>query len=150
MAYNNYYQNPYYSPYQQSQPSFQQQLGFQQSQPNIQQPQIQNGGLVSVRSAQEAFYYPVALGNSVTFKDETAPYIYVKTRGFSQLEEPIFEQFKKVGSTENQTNNEKSDITNNAEYVSKSEFEALKNELDFLKKKVFGIKLEENESEGNT
>ena len=151
MAYNNYYQNPYYNPYQQSQPSFQQQLGFQQSQPNIQQPQIQNGGFVSVRSAQEAFNYPVALGNSVTFKDETAPYIYVKTRGFSQLEEPVFEQFKlvKVGSTESQPNNEKTDITE-SDYVSKSEFEALKNELDFLKKKVFGIKIEENESERNT
>lgn len=152
MAYNNYYQNPYYNSYQQPQQSFQQQLGFQQSQPSFQQPQIQNGGFVSVRSAQEAFNYPVALGNSVTFKDETAPYIYVKTRGFSQLEEPIFEQFKlvKVGSTENQTNNEKIDITDKTEYVSKSEFEALKNELDFLKKKVFGIKIEENESEGNT
>jgi hypothetical protein len=154
MAYNNFY-SPYqnaYNPYQQSQPNFQQQLGFQQSQPNIQQPQIQNGGFVSVRSAQEAFNYPVALGNSVTFKDETAPYIYVKTRGFSQLEEPIFEQFKlvKVGSTENQTNNEKIDITDKEEYVSKSEFEALKNELDTIKKKVFGIKLEENESEGIT
>ena len=59
----------YYQPY------------YQQYQPysNNQQPQqIQNGGFVSVRSAQEAFNYPVALGNSVTFKDETAPYIYVK------------------------------------------------------------------------
>lgn len=89
MAYNNYF-GGYPASYQQYQvPNYQ-----MTAQP--QPMQIQNGGFVSVRSAQEAFNYPVALGNSVTFKDETAPYIYVKTRGFSQLEEPVFEQFQLV------------------------------------------------------
>lgn len=60
------------------------------------QPQIQNGGLVLVRSEAEARNYPVAYGNSVTFKDETAPYVYSKTMGFSQLDRPIFEKFKLV------------------------------------------------------
>ncbi len=83
----NYY-NPYF-PMQNNvyQPQQQQQMP---------QPQIQNGGFVNVRSEEEAKNYPVALGNSVTFKDETSPYIYTKTMGFSQLDRPIFEKYKLV------------------------------------------------------
>lgn len=76
MTFNPYY--PYYS--QQYQP--------QQSQ------QIQSSGLVSVRSIEEAMRYPVAPGNSVTFKDETAPYVYTKTMGFSQFDRPVFEKYR--------------------------------------------------------
>ena len=147
MAFN-YYPNNYspyinaYQPYQQMQPQVQ----------IVQQPQIQNVGFISVRSAQEAFSYPVALGNSVTFKDETAPYIYVKTRGFSQLEEPVFEQFVKVENqqksaevvpTPNETE-QKFDINN---YALKSDLEALQTEINFLKKKFSDLKLEQSESE---
>ena len=67
--------------------------------PNLQQmaqPQIQNGGFVLVQNEEEARNYPVAYGNSVTFKNETAPYIYTKTMGFSQLDRPIFEKFRLV------------------------------------------------------
>ena len=82
------YFNPYYpmqnNVYQPPQP---------QQMPQ-QMQQIQNGGFVSVRSEEEAKNYPVALGNSVTFKDETSPYIYTKTMGFSQLDRPIFEKYK--------------------------------------------------------
>lgn len=60
------------------------------------QQQNQNTGLVSVRGINEARNYPVAPGNSVTFKDETAPYIYTKTMGFSQLDRPTFEIFRLV------------------------------------------------------
>lgn len=146
---NNY--NPYinaYQPYQQN---------VQQMQPQaqtVQQPQIQNGGFISVRSAQEAFNYPVALGNSVTFKDETAPFIYVKTRGFSQLEEPVFEQFQLVKVENQQKSAETVPITNEVEqkfdinnYALKSDLEALQAEINFLKKKVSDLKLDSSESE---
>ena len=65
------------------------------------QPQ-QTSGFVSVRSEAEARNYPVAYGNSVTFKDETAPYIYSKTMGFSQLDRPIFEKYKLVKEETNE------------------------------------------------
>ena len=70
-------------------------------QPQVQQQpqqtmQIQNGGFLSVPSEEVARSYPVAPGNSVTFKNENAPYIYTKTMGFSQLDRPIFEKFKLV------------------------------------------------------
>ena len=81
--YQNYYQNiPQYQP--------QQQMAQQPMQ------QIQNGGFVSVRNEIEAMNYPVAHGMSVTFKDETAPYIYTKTMGFSQMDRPTFEKYKLV------------------------------------------------------
>lgn len=129
-------------PYNYYQPYFQQ---YQPYSANQQPQQIQNGGFVSVRSAQEAFNYPVALGNSVTFKDETAPYIYVKTRGFSQLEEPVFEQFQlvKVDNAQKQETAQ----AETAEYALKSDVLALKEEIDFLKKKVSEFKLAQNESE---
>lgn len=86
MAYNfypQYFQNP-------------QMQNVPQMQNPQQNPQPQNAGFVSVRSEAEARSYPVAYGNSVTFKDETAPYIYTKTMGFSQLDRPTFEKFKLI------------------------------------------------------
>ncbi len=84
-----------YNPYFQNQ----MQLGqVQQNLPQVQQSAqvTQNAGFLSVRSEAEARNYPVAYGNSVTFKDETAPYIYVKTMGFSQLDRPTFEKYRIV------------------------------------------------------
>lgn len=139
MAYNNYF-GGYPASYQQYQaPNYQ-----MTAQP--QPMQIQNGGFVSVRSAQEAFNYPVALGNSVTFKDETAPYIYVKTRGFSQLEEPVFEQFQLVKVDNSQKTTEPAQATS-PEYALKTDIAALQNEIDLLKKKVSEFKLATNKSE---
>ena len=121
MAFNNFY-SPYqnaYNPYQQYQPNFQQQMqnqsNYQQSQQPIQQ-QIQNGGFISVRNEQEARNYPIAPGNSVTFKDENMPYVYVKTMGFSQL-----------------------DRTNNTDYAKKDEITALWSEIEALKSKLFEL-----------
>jgi hypothetical protein len=68
---------------------------YQAIPPQYQQPQ-QIGGLIPVRSVQEAQNYPVAHGNSVTFKDENSPYLYVKTMGFSQMDRPTFEVYRLV------------------------------------------------------
>lgn len=105
-------------------------------------PQIQNGGFVSVRSEADARNYPVAPGNSVTFKDENAPYIYTKTMGFSQLDRPLFEKYRL----------EKEEVTQIAydaqagaanpslsilsEYVKKAEFEDVTTRIDGMKKEL--------------
>lgn len=82
--------------------------GQPMQQPIIQQPmqqqfvpqnQIQNGGFMTIPSEEMARNYPVALGNSVTFKNENAPYVYVKTMGFSQLDAPVFKKYKLVEET---------------------------------------------------
>lgn len=67
------------------------QMGMGAAQPT---QQIQNGGFVSAPNEEYARNYPIAHGKSVTFKDETAPYIYTKTMGFSQMDRPIFEKYR--------------------------------------------------------
>lgn len=79
-----------YNPYQQYYPQYQQPQQPQQTQ------QIQNSGCVSVWAEEEARIYPIARGTSVTFRDETAPYIYTKSMGFSPQDHPIFEKYKRV------------------------------------------------------
>jgi hypothetical protein len=139
MAYNNFYSG-YNSPYYQQVNPYQ----INQAQP-IQQNQV-NSGFINVRSAQEAYNYPVAPGASVTFKDETAPFIYVKTRGFNQLEEPVFEQFQLVKVDNSQKTTDPAQ-TESPEYALKADITALQSEIDLLKKKISEYKLAVNESE---
>ena len=99
--YNPYYPQPqFFNPTPQSyQQPVQQQSVVQQPQsvvPQQTQPTIQNTGLISVPNEDTARNYPVGPGNSVTFKDENAPYVYTKTMGFSQLDRPIFEKYRLV------------------------------------------------------
>lgn len=75
--------NPY--PYQYQYPQFQ-----------AQSQQIQNGGFISARSIEEAYNWPVAPGNSLTFRIENTPYVCTKTKGFSPLEQPVFERYRLV------------------------------------------------------
>lgn len=79
--------NGFYTPYQQ----YPQQ--YQQQQP---QQSIQGTGFISVPRMEVAYNWPVAPGNSLMFKDDNAPYVYTKTRGFSQLDEPVFETYRLV------------------------------------------------------
>ena len=150
MAYNNYfpatYQNgnyyrmndPYYQQIQQAQAQAQAQMQMQ----NQQQQTIQQSGFVLVRSEQEARAYPVAPGNSVTFKDETSPYCYVKTMGFNQLDRPTFERYRlvKEESTETAINapitNENAGATNNTSYATKDDLNEIWSEIETLKNKI--------------
>lgn len=104
---NNYYpqNNPQYTPYT-----------------------IQDGGLVSVRNEMEARTYPIQYGRSVMFKDESLPYIYVKTMGFSQLEQPKFEKFKLV--------KEEPEEEVKVAYAEQTEVDALRKELEALKESL--------------
>lgn len=139
----NYY-TPYYYPQQQQMMPVQQMQPQQQQQVQTQQqvPQIQNGGFVSVRNENEARGYPVAPGNSITFKDETAPYVYTKTMGFSQLDRPIFEKYKLVKEDVSEPSNSTQGgdlalqpINNSIERL-KSKIEALEEEIEGIKKKM--------------
>ena len=73
-------------------------------------PVFENGGFVSVASEEDARRYPVAPGNSVTFKNENAPYVYTKTMGFSQLDRPLFEKFRLVKEEDNAVQNEEKNL----------------------------------------
>ena len=90
MIYPQYgYPSPTYYPQQ-----MQNAYTAQQQQP-VQQ-QIRSGGIVSVANEDEARRYPVAPGFSVTMRDENGPYLYEKTMGYSQLDQPIFRKAKIV------------------------------------------------------
>lgn len=126
-----YYNNPYqYNPnfYQQQQQNFApQQQAFA---PQQTQQQVQNGGFVNVRSETEARNYPVALGNVVTFKDETAPYIYTKTMGFSPLDIPRFEIYKKVPDQTQEQQPMEQGVT---------ETESVRNEMNNMKQEISAL-----------
>ena len=141
-------------PYYQNYPNYnqmylQQQLQSmqqpQQPQPSVQTaPQIQNGGFVVVKDINEAMNYPVALGNSVTFKNETQPYIYTKTLGFSQLDQPIFEVFKLVKEEKQETVEAKVETstkeTSEKRYLAIEEADLMKNEINELKREIEALK----------
>ena len=153
MAYSNYfpttYQPNYYgqpNPYYQQMQQQAQQQAQQQSQPVTnfnQQPQaIQQSGFVLVQSEQEARAYPVAPGNSITFKDETAPFCYVKTMGFNQLDRPTFERYRlvkedsPVAAQNAPTIEDSTEGSKDTAYALKSDLTAIWSELDALKEKV--------------
>lgn len=149
MAYNNFYPatyQPYQYPQQYQYQNFQQipqQMSNYQSNMQQQPQQIQNGGFISVHNIQEAFNYPVAPGNSVTFKDENSPYIYVKTKGFSQLEEPIFKKFRLIEESDTQPQESTTTVTeqavNYADFAKQAEITALWSEIEMLKKQIADI-----------
>lgn len=153
MAYNNYFSpayqpnyygnpNPYYQQMQQQQAMMQQQAQQAQQQAQsqqMQQPTIQQSGFVLVPSEQEARNYPVAPGNSITFKDENAPYCYVKTMSFNQLDRPTFERYRLVkedspsDARESSTKHEQPSASKNATYATKDDLAEIWDELDALK-----------------
>lgn len=135
---------PAYYPYQIYQPVPQQAQQMQQI-PQMQQTQqtmqIQNGGFLPVPSEDVARNYPVAPGNSITFKNENAPYVYTKTMGFSQLDRPIFEKFKlvreddtPVATQETNKEPETNNLMNESIDNIKGEIEAIWGEINAIKK----------------
>lgn len=133
--YPNYSSN--YNPYSYQYPQYNNiQIPTQQPQ---QMPQIQNGGLVSVHNEAEARNYPIAIGTSITFKDENAPYVYTKTMGFSQLESPRFDKYRlvkeDVSEAQAQPDTAKMDLS-----PINSAIDALKGEIGDLWREIEGLK----------
>jgi len=96
-----------------------------------QNPQlVQNTNIVSVRNEQEARNYPVAYGNSVTFKDESSPFIYTKTMGFSQLDKPVFKRYQ-LTEVSDDVEEPKEVKTDNFQ----EQIDALWKEVNYLKKR---------------
>lgn len=134
--YNPYgYQYPQYNNYQ-MQP---QQMQAPQPQAQQMQMQIQNGGLVSVHNETEARNYPIAIGTSITFKDENAPYVYTKTMGFSQLESPKFDKYRLV-KEDPATQPQEPQIQAQGVKANTSTLDALESKIGALEEEIEGIK----------
>lgn len=92
-----------------------------------QQMQNQNQ-IIPIPSEMDARNYPVANGNSVTFRDENAPYIYVKSMGYSQLDRPTFEKYRLTKEEAEEPQQQA------VEYALKSDIESLQAEIKRLKR----------------
>ena len=108
-----------------------QQMQMPQTMPASQQPsqpQIRNGGIVSVPNEEVARAYRVAAGYTVTMRDENAPYLYEKTMPFSQLEQPIFRKARIVfEDTQQSTQDQQQDPKQPAAvYAELAQLEALR------------------------
>lgn len=148
MAYNYFpatYQPNFYSnnPYWQTQ-QMQMQMPTQQpaqmpgagQQAQAQQPTIQQSGFVLVQSEQDARAYPVAPGNSITFKDELRPYCYVKTMGFSSLDRPVFEKYRLVKEEEQQAAEASQPERQAVAYALQEDLDAVKRDLDAVRSEL--------------
>ena len=112
---------PYYPPVNSL---YQQPAPLPQQQPQ----QIRSGGIVSVSGEDEARRYPVAPGYTVTMRDETGPYLYEKTMGFSQLDQPIFRKARIVFEDAQETAQNKQEQPSKPDvvYAELSQLEALR------------------------
>lgn len=157
MAYGNYFPvtyqpnyynqpNPYYQQMQ-NQTMMQQNQQMQPTQMSganqqMQQPTIQQSGLVLIPSEQDARNYPVAPGNSITFKDENAPYCYVKTKGFNQLDRPTFERYRlvkedsPVTAHNSPTSADSAGESKDTAYALRSDLGAIWSEIDAIKERL--------------
>lgn len=118
---------PYYPNY------FQPQSNQMPQMPN--QAQQGRSDFVVVRSEEEARNFPVAFGNTVTFKHESEPYMYTKTMGVSQLDRPIFERYKLVKEQIQEKPMEPKMNDSGSIENMQNEIKALWKEIDSLKKK---------------
>ena len=139
--YNQYQvQNPIQNQYQ---PMQGQQI--QQGQQTQQMP-IQNGGFIPVPNIETARNWPVAPGNSVTFKDESAPFVYTKTMGYNQLEAPRFEKYRLVKeelaeeTMQNVAQNAAQSVATSNADAGMALFDDLRGQIDVLRQDVDKIK----------
>jgi len=105
------------------------------------QQQTQSGGFMPAPNEAYALNYPVAPGNSMTFKIEGKPIVIEKSMGFSQLESPKIDQYRLVKETPSEASDEPIETTyddrpilNTIDSI-KDEIEQIWSEIEALKKK---------------
>ena len=96
-----------------------------------QQPQV---SFMSIRGKDIAINYPIAPNNTIIFKDETAPYIYVKSMGFSPLEKPMMEIYKKEDLMQEKAPEEKED--NSIIQKIQTDIEGILDDIEGIKQKL--------------
>lgn len=128
----------YFNPYQYPQNFYQQQIPNQQQPAQQPMPPVPESNFVPAPSEDFARNYPVGYGKSVNFKAENAPYIYVKTMGFSQLDNPVFEKYRLVKEEPKtaQNGSEGSETYKLSLDELKREIEAIKGQIEALQESV--------------
>jgi hypothetical protein len=115
---------------QQQAAMYQQQQAAQQ----MAQAPVQSSGIISVRSLNEVYAWPIAPGNSLTFYVETTPpVIATKTKGLSQLENPVVEEFDLARRRRSNPQQEEPTTTPTVEYATKTEVDKLRRDFEQFK-----------------
>lgn len=57
-----------------------------------QQPQV---SYMSSHGRDMVINYPIAPGNTIIFRDEAEPYVYIKTMGYSPMDKPVLEIYRR-------------------------------------------------------
>lgn len=142
MAFNPYYQNPYYpQPMPDNLMQMRQQQMMQPAPPPVPQNPVATGGVQWVSSEQEARGYLIAPNSAVALWDSTAPTVYLKQADASG--KPTLKIYDLVERTETAPN---APQKQGVEFVTREEFDrlaALVGELKGKKKR----KAEEDEDD---
>ena len=119
----------YQNPYQQ----FNQNLTQQQTQPQNQQPSATNTNKIFVSSLDDVKSKSLPANSDFIFLDNDKPILYQKTvDSKGQFEVKAFE----INEIKAQDNQKQPDTINLSNYVTLTEFEALKGQIDELKNKI--------------
>ena len=103
--------------------------------------QIRSGGIVSVAGEDEARRYPVAPGYTVTMRDENGPYLYEKTMGYSQLDQPIFRKARIIFEDDAKAEQEKQEEPEKPQvvYAELKQLEALRDAVGVEFRKIHDL-----------
>ena len=115
--------------------------GFNPYYQQLQQQQQQPSGFIHVQAEAQAREWSVAPGNSMTFIDDNAPFVYTKSQGMSQFDAPVFRRFRLVDETNAQKPQEQPSAVENdksPEYITKAEFEPYKAIIERIEKELIG------------
>ena len=115
------------------------QYPYQMPQQNqsTQNKQVQNAGFIMVRSEEEAYQYPVAAGNCVTFKVENEPIVIEKSMSFSQLDNPKIDRYRLVREEIIDPAPIEAVEVNIPDYDIRDELQAIRDELEGIKRKLY-------------
>lgn len=142
MAFNPYYQNPYYpQPMPDNLMQMRQQQMMQPAPPPVPQNPVATGGVQWVSSEQEARGYLIAPNSAVALWDSTAPTVYLKQADASG--KPTLKIYDLVERTETASNAPQKP---GVEFVTRKEFDALAALVGELKGKK-KRKVEEDEDD---
>ena len=121
MAFNPYYQNPYYpQPMPDNLMQMRQQQMMQPAPPPVPQNPVATGGVQWVSSEQEARGYLIAPNSAVALWDSSAPTVYLKQSDASG--KPTLKVYDLVERLASAPDAQKAPA---AEYVTRKEFDAL-------------------------
>ena len=115
-----------------------------------QQPQqnSNDNNIIGVQNENEARSYPVGLGRSILFRDESEPLrFYVKTMGNSPLEVPKFDKYRLVKDEDTTETSLKAPIVEDkpadidlSAYALKTDLQAFQSEIEGIRKDIAVMK----------